>query len=61
MVGLPVLLSQSDEHLVRAVQLLSVLHPHDVGLRQTLDGTAQPRRVALRDRLVHRVLREDHT
>ncbi len=60
-VGLPVLLSQCDEHLVGAVQLLSVLHPHDVRLRHALNRTAQPSRVPLRHRLIGRVLCEQHT
>ena len=55
------LLSQCDEHLVGAVQFLSVLHPHDVRLRHPLDGTAEPSRVPLRHRLIGRVLREQHT
>lgn len=60
-VRLPVLLSQCDEHLVGAVEFVSVLHPHDVGLRQSLNGTAQPHRVPLRHRLIGRMLRERHT
>lgn len=60
-VGLPVLLSQCDEHLVGAVEFLSVLHPHDVGLRHSLNRTAQPGCVPLRHRLIGRVLRERHT
>lgn len=54
------LLSQRDEHLVGAVELLSVLHPHDIRFRETLDGTAEPSRVALRHRLIGRVLGERH-
>lgn len=46
------LLSHCDEHLVGAVQLLSVLHPHDVGLRRSLNGAAEPDGVPLRHRLI---------
>lgn len=60
-VGLPVLLSQCDEHLVGTVESVSVLHPHDVGLRHSLNRTAQPHRVPLRHRLIGRMLREQHT
>lgn len=59
--GLPVLLSQSDEHLVGAVELLAILHPHDVGLCHALHSAAQPRRVPLRHRLIGWVLGEVHT
>lgn len=59
--GLPVLLSQRDEHLVGAVELLAILHPHDVGLRHALHSAAQPRRVPLRHRLIGWVLGEVHT
>lgn len=60
MVSLPVLLSQRDEHLVSAVEFLSVLHPHDVGLRHSLNRTAQPHSVPLGHRLVGRMLRKRH-
>lgn len=59
--GLPVLLSQRDEHLVSAVELLAILHPHDVGLHHTLHSTAQPRRIPLRHCLIGWVLGEVHT
>ena len=47
---------QSYVHLVGGVQLLSILHPHDLRLANTLDCTAQPRHVALGYRQVGRVL-----
>lgn len=59
--GLPVLLSQRDEHLVGAVELLTILHPHNVGLRHALHSAPQPRRVPLRHRLIGWVLGEVHT
>lgn len=46
------LLSHCDEHLVGAVQLLSILHPHDVGFRHSLNGAAEPDRVPLGHRLI---------
>lgn len=40
-------LLDGDVHLVRAVQLLPVLHPHDLRLTQALDATTQASHVAL--------------
>lgn len=57
---LPVLLSQDEEDLIRAVQLLPVLHPDDVRLGQAFHSAAQPHLVPLRHCLIGRVLREEH-
>lgn len=58
---LPVLLPQGDEHLVGAVEFLSVLQPHDVRLHQALDGAAQPHGVPLGHCLIGRVFGKQHT
>ena len=57
--GLPVLGLQSYVHLVCAIQLLPVLHPHDVWLvHEAFNGTAQAGHVALGHREIGRVLGE---
>lgn len=58
---LPVLLSQCEEHLICAVQLLAILHPGDLRLRHAFYCTAQPHLVPLRHRLIGRMLCEHHT
>lgn len=58
---LPVLLSQCEEHLICAVQLLAILHPGDLRLRHAFYCTAQPHLIPLRHRLIGRMLCEHHT
>lgn len=49
-------LLQGDVHLVCTVQLLPILHPHDLRLTQALNGTTQANLVALGHREVGGVL-----
>lgn len=55
------LLPHCDEHLVGAVQLLSVLHPHDVGFRHSLNGAAEPDGVPLGHRLIGWMFGKGHS
>lgn len=59
--SLPVCFSQRDEHLIHAVEFLSIFHPEDIGIRDAENRTAEPRGVPLRHRLIGRMLRENHT
>lgn len=58
---LPVLLPHCDEHLVGAVQLLSIFHPHNVRFRHSLNSAAEPDRVALRHRLIGWMFGKQHS
>lgn len=58
---LPVLLSHCDEHLVGAVQLLSILHPHDVGFSHSLNSAAESYRISLRHRLIGWMFGKQHS
>lgn len=58
---LPVLLSHCDEHLVGAVQLLSILHPHDVRFSHSLNSAAESYRISLRHRLIGWMFCKQHS
>lgn len=55
------LLPHCDEHLVGAVQLLSILHPRDVGLHHSLNGAAEPDGVPLGHRLIGWMFGKQHS
>lgn len=58
---LPVLFPHCDEHLVGAVQLLSIFHPHNVRFCHSLNSAAEPDLFALRHRLIGWMFRKQHS